>query len=681
MKRLLLTAMLLFGCVSVEAAVRTKTVQYAFPISTEEIAAGTVRNMTNLDVYIPEMANRKFTSVASYVVMIDSQAAAGSPTAIAFGLGFDALAMTTTTVSDTITNSGEHQSYVFITDHTNQFAGQFLGSSHTVRMAVVLSTVRNNNCSVKLIISYEFNDSETTRLKTVYIPIQSSTAPLPTTLYQLGNGLTSQVPALNTFLPEQSKVYRDIFFEMHVNEGTSAADAVDDPILALSLDADAEVPDGGHQDTLNSARAYYRIWKRTDMDTSVAHTINARTSLATMPFTGLGGVLIVTYQYNHSASSEIVNSIMVPAGESTLYMAGQTESEQGRYEFKFTVPETGPITLLQSGIETWFVDSGVMTIGLSAGSQSVSTYTFTDENYDGGLTVYHRIDNGSGFSIARGTNTLVFDAYRTGTTAGTLVTAFSALAYINYKSSNSVMGGGDANYSHSVFKLIKNYSADGVFQRTTSTAPVINETNYWLTAALWQATNINRIGTNHAYAIDAETLSTDSIGDGYAPLYSGVYNSDAEIGFHTYNGGNRFASFFKRFTSDFETDRVDIESSRQYTLGSLQLTYMTLGLWYTYHSTTFTITGTVSGYAGDGSGIIVDIYNSSTEEKVATATTSAGGTFSAIVYDDTVHLYGVAREDATHKGRSENVIPSTTAMDISFSSGGTNNTGSAAIGY
>jgi hypothetical protein len=72
----------------------------------------------------------------------------------------------------------------------------------------------------------------------------------------------------------------------------------------------------------------------------------------------------------------------------------------------------------------------------------------------------------------------------------------------------------------------------------------------------------------------------------------------------------------------------------------------------------WTVSGTISGYTGDGSGITVEIFRVDTGEKVLQATTAAGGTFSKTWFENTISLFASARQDSTHAGRSESGVAS-----------------------
>ena len=82
-----------------------------------------------------------------------------------------------------------------------------------------------------------------------------------------------------------------------------------------------------------------------------------------------------------------------------------------------------------------------------------------------------------------------------------------------------------------------------------------------------------------------------------------------------------------------------------------------LCMWVTYHSIfAWSIAGTVTGYAGSGSGLTVDVFRADTDEKVTEITTGAAGAYSQVWHDNTMSLYAVCREDDTHIGRSANAV-------------------------
>jgi len=206
-------------------AIRSKTIEYGFPQSTASVATNTLRTFTALTVFVPENTTRNIRSAIIEYSVFDNQTASASVTSVIMGVQINAVAVNNTTVTQTIANSGENQSFVFSSNVTAYFVTNFTGTSNTV--TPFLTVVGNITCnaSAKLILTYDFEDAaQTTRIKTVKIPIDGNTGSLTTTLANLG-GTATQIPALDTFLPESTKVYRNIFFEWTTHTGTTAAAA------------------------------------------------------------------------------------------------------------------------------------------------------------------------------------------------------------------------------------------------------------------------------------------------------------------------------------------------------------------------------------------------------------------------------------------------------------------------
>jgi hypothetical protein len=114
--------------------------------------------------------------------------------------------------------------------------------------------------------------------------------------------------------------------------------------------------------------------------------------------------------------------------------------------------------------------------------------------------------------------------------------------------------------------------------------------------------------------------------------------------------------YFKMHPTDPDTSVMAVEGSRKYrTMGTAAL-WSGIYACVTYHAITYTIAGQVLGYTGNGSGITINIYRSDTKELVQTATTVAGGSYTAAWYDNTIPVYVEARQDDAHVGRSRNGV-------------------------
>jgi hypothetical protein len=115
----------------------------------------------------------------------------------------------------------------------------------------------------------------------------------------------------------------------------------------------------------------------------------------------------------------------------------------------------------------------------------------------------------------------------------------------------------------------------------------------------------------------------------------------------------RYASrkSWRRFPEDPDTDRLDIETSRSFRVDTGVLSTSWYGVWITYHSITYSISGTITG-SGGGT-VNIDAYRDDTDEKIGSTSRVGDGVYLITWYDDTVNVYAAAREDTTHVGRSD----------------------------
>lgn len=275
--------------------IRTKTIEYAFPLSIAAVATAVARDFTTITVAIPETTSRTFRSVHLEMSCVDNVATAANVTAVLMGIQLNAIAIDSATVTQTITNSGENQSFLWTRDVTSYFVTNYTGTSMTALARLTVTGVSTINATAKLVITYEYDDSATTQIKTVRIPIDGNTGNLTTSLANVG-GVANQIPLLDEFLPEANKVIRSYFFQMDIHTGTTAAAAA---ALTMRYDGATSVTDTSWAYTLVSDTFYRRIDVLTGLSTSAAHSIEASTSSTTgAPFPCLNGILVVTYEFS-----------------------------------------------------------------------------------------------------------------------------------------------------------------------------------------------------------------------------------------------------------------------------------------------------------------------------------------------------------------------------------------------
>jgi hypothetical protein len=72
---------------------------------------------------------------------------------------------------------------------------------------------------------------------------------------------------------------------------------------------------------------------------------------------------------------------------------------------------------------------------------------------------------------------------------------------------------------------------------------------------------------------------------------------------------------------------------------------------YTYHSNTFSVTGSVAGSAGGT--VELQLLRTADDKKLATTSSIGNGDYSFTWYDNTEKVYVVARESGVLLGRSD----------------------------
>lgn len=292
-------------------ATRTKTVEYAFAESTASVATAVARDFTQLAVLELPESGITFRSVILQCSAWDNgTATAASITAVLMGIALGAVARNDATVTFTLTNSGENQAWVWDRDVTSYFTTNWTGTSMTADCRLTVTGTTTLNATAKLIITYEYDDTSATQVKTVRIPIDGNTGNLTTSFTTVGT-TTNQIPDLSTFLPESIANIRSYFFQMDVHSGTTAAAAA---TLDMRYDGATTVSTGSFGFGANSDM--FLRWFNVlgsygqNISTNAAHSIEAKTTSATgAPFPCLNGVIIVTYTFRLSTTTTLNGGI------------------------------------------------------------------------------------------------------------------------------------------------------------------------------------------------------------------------------------------------------------------------------------------------------------------------------------------------------------------------------------
>jgi hypothetical protein len=659
-------------------ALRVRTIEYSFPFATASVSSGTARDFTSITVNIPENNSRTFRSVILEVTACDDVTSAASVTSVLMGISVSPAARNDATVSQTITNSGENQSFIFTRDVTSYFDTNFTGTTHTVGARLTISGVSTVNCTAKLILTYEYDDTgQTIRIKTVKIPIDGNTGNLTTSLAAVG-GVTGQIPNLDTFLPEASKTYRDIFFEINGHNGGTGNTS---RILTMRYNGTNSLASVAYRGSLASDYWFRRIDKIITgqtgaIATNTTNTVEAQTANTDMPFPCLSGVLVVTYEYNEDDTTTVIQSLQIAAVDEAGWSGGPTSSDKGRFRRSILVPEPGTITLVQSGILASYIDGAAVSMVFNVGSQSNRTFAHGATVRCGGMHHMRRFDSGAvggaGMTLGRGFNEINIDFFTTGTGVGTLGSNLSALMFLNYTSDKCSLG--TCAQTKTTQWINRAYATGGLVERlqyTSLSTPIIPETN-WYSVGIGYEGKVLLSGTavgSLSFCFQTEIQSGETIGAGWVDLYSSIYSSDAEIGPSMLWA--RARDDYKRHPRDPDTNRLDPLTSRDYRFDVSQTatTIWQSSKLITYHGITFNVAGNITG--SNGGTVNIDLIRTDNNEVVDSTTRVGDGSYSFVWYDNTVDMIVIAYESDTKKGISQQEVAGTVGVfDIDISGGG-----------
>ena len=641
-------------------ATRLKSIQYAWPMITTLVPDATLQSLGVIPIYIPENSVGTPVSFQSVTVEIgwnDAITATGGTITehrVALNLGgTDSLI----TELDDIANTGENMGGVIGPfDFTSKFTSDFgTGGSQNCEVKAYFdqntgTTLGMVNISAVITITYLYDDTVATHIKTAWIPFENRAGALATTETEIG---TNQVPKLYSgdsatdFLPEAGVVIRDYFFVVEGNQNNLGAV---DTTLNFKIDSEATFNPGIYERALGSDIFIRAVWSRSSdyPSLSAAHAFKAWSSVA--GFHNLVITLVVTYEFTPATSTRVLQSIYVPieiGSPMGLAVAGAS-----RFTRNIFIQEPGVIALKQSAFRVNYnVAAAVSGLNVRAGSQAYKAHADNGSIVCGMFSLQQRLDSGSsqgaGVAIDRGKNTVVIDMYRTDTTDDP--TNINGYILINYHSDKHTSGVGV--HSKTIFMLMAQWDAL-LTDRFIATAKsiAIPEANYWLISVgvisiIWDSASAN------AFTMDCQVLPGEGKGAGFEDIYADAVQSDAERRCSIV--WMRGRDVFKRFPQDADADRLSIETPRDWGFFTAVTTAQGLMFFATYHSITYTIAGTLSGYDGDGSGIEVRLHRVDTREMVAKTTTAVGGSFSFVWYDNTENMMVEARQDSTHLGRSD----------------------------
>ena len=634
-------------------ATRLKTVEYTMPVLASMVD-NTLTALTSITISLPEApSGTDFKSVIALVSAMQTASAGGNITIRRVDFSVGGATAGTHTNSDLYTGSGEDVFVFHAANMTSHFVANWTtGTSKTFAASVLINgnatAAAFTNVNVTIYITYEYDDTATTQIKTVRIPLNAPVGALGTA--KPGTALDT-IPNLSTELPEASKVYRSSYITL---QGMRSSNVTTDATITMQLDNTTAITSGDFEG--RGATNYFMryVWDCSAvLNTASTMGFFAWGSVANMWF-HMQAWLTITYEFDATSSNDTYVSLMFPM-EISSPMGGTTSSDYQRGNREFFIEEPGTVTTKNIAFYS-FWDQAAALAGLNQriGTGSFINYTPNDASTTLAGSNAAMIRNDTAFTLTRGRNSLNWDVYRTDTVDLGFNTSGFWIA--NYTAGKPSTGYGAAN--HTVFWNLNAFfdGASNVIRTIPAIAPVLPETDRFYSA----------IGTRYFYFTDSTgnaagvTLQVERLaaegGIQWESAYTDIGATDPETGLHS--TFSQIRSLFRRWEDDVYADpsRMNLQTARRWrtVLANRATSFDYLDLIFTYHSITFTVSGDITGSSGGT--VTISLHRASNGEKILETSRVGDGAYSLTWYDNTENVYTEAYESSTKIGRSDNGV-------------------------
>lgn len=682
------------------ATMRTKTVRYAFSTSIVDLATNTTLgtatrlDFTAITVTIPETTSRTFLSVQAVFSFRDRFTVANEISGVRTGSKVGAAAYVDVDRSFSQANTGDHLFDEWTLDCTDNFNTNFgAGTTQTIQCGLAIASLFASNIggsiTCELLITYKYDDSVgTTRVKTVMIPIQSHHTAISNAQLEIGttggttNAPANQIPAFDTYLPEGTKTYKQIYIISQANDGSTAAT---DITPFIQIDAVAEVARGLIGQALITTMPWRDIFDLlgTGASTASAHAFQMRADV-TARMTFAGAMIVATYTYVTSATTSIINQVMVPLTESDNDEFGLQVGEGfNTTDFQtlvgqFDIPEPGSITLKQSAVIGNINSTSTSTaVGIAAGGQA--TRTLTPVIAAGEEPFIHRGDHSSGWTIAHGPNRLTFKVANTASAAGR--SSFLGYLFVSYTSGVPAAGCEAGNHVVNFYNTAYGTSAPVAIDIAASGGGQRAVDFGGLPYSMSGVLIVGRMRAGGG-SMGPQLLLEQRAGEWDAAGWISSpksFSTLAELSSWWWFAG--FTRAFNKDTWHENIAKLNVRTSRRQVLwGSAGGIMGAWSTWITYHQVTFTVSGTVtvggSPVADSANPCYVIAqasggYSSEDQWVVAPDVAGGAGAFSTIMFDDWRTVFVVYNDGVNIGASNYNTAGHTFNIAMGSSSGET----------
>lgn len=660
-------------------AIRTKTLQYWLGQETSSVASGSLYTYPSpTTIYIAETGSRVFRSVFAELFWRDINSATTNRGSVAtqslfLKLGNDNY--TTASIITQLTDTGEHISYIGGVDLTDYFSSSFsnnnISQSCNWQFQYFIQNPVTQSCNIRglaasLYITYNYDDTNTAiRSKTAVIPLAYTG-----TFTANVNRQLDIIPALNTYCTESNKTFDQIWLEM---EGANGQTAGTNYSMSFFLDNEPKTASFEILNPTNVGTWIKNYFPLTHIDTSTTHSFNGGVSGTSVTPTSNALTIKATYRYNHDNSNYILNTpeyILEKGSSNQVFFTVDNDLNTNNYD-NISIQEPEPIIQKNCAVKIYMSISAASTLKIYP---KVGTFHFwsipAGATEACGQLGQFRIDaekaspfTGSAALLNRGDNLFNFQY---STAEPQRIGSISTTVVLNYISGKDVRG--DGVHSHTVIALANSGSVTnsylteflaGTIQygKELMTNSPIYDNDYYISSHFIES-------YGHSLLFTTRLVSLDNVGENNRFISGSVIEKVILLKTDAENGVYRTVFPFGEYYTKHPRS-VDIRNPLQSDIPRFirsngpkdHLRQVT-----TYHGISYTITGSISGYTGNGSGIIVECIESGSSNtnagKIFQTVTNTGGAFSGSVYDNTKQYFVTARQSATLTSRSDDATGS-----------------------
>lgn len=500
-----------------------------------------------------------------------------------------------------------------------------------------------------------------TRVKTARIPMA---APLGGLATSKPGTPSHMIPALDTEFPEADKVYRQTWIELYAT--TAQSGGVVDFTVSVEIDSAGAHTTSTYETALATDRQVRYCVPPSylaGMDTSVTHNFYIWASVSRFHHPSVW--LWCTYEYDEDSTTDIwVDGTSLHNTEMNL-AGGGGGGAPTTISADIWIQEQGPITT-KSIAFFWAIGSSSAISSMNARVGSGSYQAITDIGNIQACGSSGQIVNTAAYTLARGRNSLVFQAYHSGGDDSLGMTGQWFYAYTCEK---------PAGGSHLATKTMR------LGASTTGTAAQAKNANAIDKPFARMTESPNWFLQNWGLEVYIFSLSTSATGlfaigamnsgdIGHRPIGQWLRNFDGEVGWTMLHLAPRsfvwpWADYWKGAPSANEDPCDPTAVGDVYVTfanGAINAGYGSYDFVYTYHSISYTVTGTVYG-AVTGS-VAITLHRSIDGEKLAETTRSGSGAWTMVWYDNTEDVYVTVVDNAGRSGRSRDGIAGTDTFDV-----------------